>query len=393
MNILVLLQNVQGIGGTNLLLKKYAKWMHKNKNCFVYESTNGIVDEQYKKINWDLVVLATSEMSTLIKLKMNFINFNKILVWSFGQGSFLEAYLNGKIYSTDYNIIHKIILNRKNALLKYLINKKSIIISDEPGLNFELKDLKNINIDKNKFIYPIIIDKEDRLYFDTDKDKNNNLIRLTWVGRVDRDFKYMSILRLIQDIEKFIKLNNTIKIKLTIIGKGEVIDNVLEILNKSSVEFNHIPFVEYEKLHTTIVDCTDILFAMGTSALDGAKIGIPTVIIHPLRENQTHYPLYPYRWIFETKGYTMGEMVDRICIPEQIAKNFETIIDDFTSIKDLSTLSYKYVDDFDINIVLTRLWNNMEQEKIDIYGWIMLFELYLLNAMKKLIKKLIRYVG
>lgn len=393
MNILVLLQNVQGVGGTNLLLKKYAKWIHKTKNCIVYESIDGLIEDEYKKINWDLVVLPTSEMSTLIKLKIKSIKFNKILVWSLGQGAFLEAYLNGKIYSKDYNIIHRIILNRKNALLKYLVEKKSIIFSDEPCLNFELKDLKNINIDKNKFIYPIIIDKEDRLYFDTDKDKNNNLIRLTWVGRVDRDFKYMSILRLIQDIEKFIKLNNTIKIKLTIIGKGEVIDNVLEILNKSCVEFKHIPFVEYEKLHTTIVDCTDILFAMGTSALDGAKIGIPTVIIHPLRENQTHYPLYPYRWIFETKGYTMGEMVDRICIPEQIAKNFETIIDDFTSIKDLSTLSYKYVDDFDINIVLTRLWNNMEQEKIDIYGWIMLFELYLLNAMKKLIKKLIRYVG
>lgn len=108
MNILVLLQNVQGIGGTNLLLKKYSKWMHVNKNCVVYESTNAFIADKYKNLNWDLVVLPTSEMSTLIKLKIKSVKFNKILVWSFGQGSFLEAYLNGKIYSKDYNIIHKI---------------------------------------------------------------------------------------------------------------------------------------------------------------------------------------------------------------------------------------------------------------------------------------------
>lgn len=274
-----------------------------------------------------------------------------------------------------------------------MVEKKSIIISDEPGLNFELKDLKNINIDKNKFIYPIIIDKEERLYFDLNKNKNSDLIRLTWVGRVDRDFKYMSIVRLIQDIKNFVKKNNSKKIELTIIGKGEVIDEVLEIIEQSSIEFKHIPFVEYEKLHTTIVSCTDILFAMGTSALDGAKIGVPTVIIHPLRENQTHYPLYPYRWIFETKGYTMGEMVDRACIPAQIAKNFEYIICDYIEIENLSTLSYKYVDDFDINIVLNKLWNNMEQEKIEVKGWLMLSELYIFNSMKKIVKKLIHYVS
>ncbi len=51
-----------------------------------------------------------------------------------------------------------------------------------------------------------------------------------------------------------------------------------------------------------------MLFAMGTSTLDGAKLGIPTV---RLDYSYKSIPKnYKYKFFHEVKGYSMGERVE-----------------------------------------------------------------------------------
>lgn len=379
MNILVLLQDVQGIGGTNLLLKKYANWMREEKNCNVCESISGIVDTNFKNIEWDLVVLPTSELSTLIKLKIQFIKFNKILVWSLGHNAFTEAFISGKVDNYEKNIFYKIIDQYKNVFLRKLLQKNSIIFTDEVSLNSEIQ-FDNLNT--RNLIFPIIISKENRL-LTNDIKLNNQLIRCTWVGRIDKDFKLVSLLKLINDLKY---LNKKFNIELNLIGTGDSIDIALNSVKYSNLKYKHFEHIPYEMLHNQISNITDLAFAMGTSSLDTSKIGIPTIVVQPLRENQFIYNLETYRWIFESKGLSLGEFANKKTVPLQIKKTIKGIINDYINDKSLSDKSFDYCENFYIDNVLNKLYKRDMPKKIDIILWIYIFASYLLKEIKIVIK-------
>lgn len=379
MNILVLLQNVQGIGGTNLLLKKYSKWMHVNKNCVVYESTNAFIENKYKNLNWDLVVLPTSEISTLIKLKINFVKFNKILVWSLGHNAFTEAFISGQI-NNKKNIFYKIINFYKNIFLKRLLEKNSIIFSDEVSLNSEII-LNSFN--SENLIFPILINEENRLIQNNDYYKNKTL-RCTWIGRIDKDFKLIPILKLIDELKPLSKIYD---IELNIIGNGDSVEIVLETLKFQNIKFNYIKHIPYEELHNEIANITDLAFAMGTSSLDTSKVGIPTVIVQPLRENQNTYDLFTYRWIFESKGLSLGEFANKKILPIQSNKSLKNIMNDYINENNLSDKSFNYCQNFYIDNVLNRLFKREMPKKIDFILWIYIISSYFFKESKNLIKK------
>ena len=51
----------------------------------------------------------------------------------------------------------------------------------------------------------------------------------------------------------------------------------------------------------------DVVFAMGTSALEAAKLGIPSVLM-----DASYYEFpkdYRYRWLFESEEYVLGYML------------------------------------------------------------------------------------
>ena len=105
--------------------------------------------------------------------------------------------------------------------------------------------------------------------------------------------------------------------------------------------FENIPLA---KLGKFLVNNSDVHFGMGTTGLDGAKMGIPTVLIDfsykPFPKN------YGYRWLFETKNYCLGNDIEasyfvndgkygmKEILPTAFDKNLQY---------QLSTLCYEYV--------------------------------------------------
>lgn len=378
MNILVLLQNIQGVGGTNLLLNKYSHWMLEVKNSMVYESINGFVDKKYRHINWDLVVLPTSEISTLIKLKINFVKFNKILVWSLGHNAFTEAFISGQINNKKI-FFYKIINFYKNIFLKRLLEKNSIIFSDEVSLNSEIT-LDSFNFEN--LIFPILINEENRLIPNNDYYKDKTL-RCTWIGRIDKDFKLIPILKLIGELKPLSKIYD---IELNIIGSGDSVEIVLETVKSKNIKCNYIKHIPYEKLHNEIANITDLAFAMGTSSLDTSKVGIPTIIVQPLRESQNTYNLFTYRWIFESKGLSLGEFANKKTLPIQTNKSLKNIMNDYINENNLSDKSFNYSQNFYIDNVLNRLFEREMPKKIDFILWIYIIISYSFKESKNLIK-------
>jgi hypothetical protein len=63
-----------------------------------------------------------------------------------------------------------------------------------------------------------------------------------------------------------------------------------------------------EALREFLLATSDLHFAMGTSALDAAGLGIPTVVVDPFSD-PTMAVHAEYRWVYEIKNYTLGEFL------------------------------------------------------------------------------------
>jgi len=94
---------------------------------------------------------------------------------------------------------------------------------------------------------------------------------------------------------------------------------------------------------------------MGTSALDGAKMGIPTILIDASYNDFSSD--YKYRWIFQTNELVLGEMINPKTIEFQGNYSFSEIIKLLQNEYEiLSDKCYNYVlDYYDIEKIVQKI--------------------------------------
>lgn len=384
MNILICFTGE--FGGTDLLLKRYSKWLQQN-NDIVTEIFPDKLKNNMKLVKYDLVVLPTSQIKNLIKLKFHGVNFDRILIWCMGHGSFRAAYYNAskaknKLYIEISKYVSKITLN-------HFFDLGSCIFTDEVSMNFELKN--KIILSENNFIFPVAVETTNKYINSFNNFKKNNLLNLCWLGRVSKDFKVKSIISIIDDIEKYVE-NGNIKEKIifNIIGDGDGKELLIERLRKiksSQIEFKIFKDIEYEDIGTYLSNNIDCLFAMGTAALDGAKIGCPTVVVDPMTMQEDYKPC-KYRWIFESKGYSTGEFDNMNIKPLQIKKNFLRIYEELENDILLNKKSYEYAKNFEEHFVFTNLRARTLPSKLKIKSYLFIGYLCVINKIKVLFKRL-----
>lgn len=125
------------------------------------------------------------------------------------------------------------------------------------------------------------------------------------MGRLCID-KVFSVLDVIDSV---IGLRDQKKTTIYIIGDGDQNFRILNRTYPSHVKVLGCGTMKMENIIPMLTKKVDILFAMGTSVLDGASIGIPSVVI-PNSMKEFRCNQYPY--LYETKGYALG------WYPEQI---------------------------------------------------------------------------
>ena len=133
------------------------------------------------------------------------------------------------------------------------------------------------------------------------------LLKFSWVGRIV-DMKYFTLKH------SLIKLNSIqpelgYKVEINIIGQG----NYLSCLKKDCLKLKNISilFIDHlspSELNTFLLHQTDVLLAMGTSALEGAKLGVPTLL---LDISFTEIPEgYVYTWLHERRNNDIADILD-----------------------------------------------------------------------------------
>ncbi|MBF0097957.1 MAG: glycosyltransferase [Magnetococcales bacterium] len=138
----------------------------------------------------------------------------------------------------------------------------------------------------------------------------NEVILCAWLGRIE-DFKTHVLLHLIKRLDDIAGL----KIQLTIIGSGSGDVQVREAARSlKKLECVFLGTIDYGHMDE-ILSQQDILFAMGTSALEGAKLGLPTFC---LDYSFRHVPgLLRFRMLDEVTGFNLGEEIDERHLEEQ----------------------------------------------------------------------------
>lgn len=132
-------------------------------------------------------------------------------------------------------------------------------------------------------------------------------IGMIWVGRI-ADFKVHILWRVLQDVDDWCRTTGH-KVTFSVIGNG----NRRETLKSASagLEALEIKFVDEmpaDKLHDFLSgNGFDLGFCMGTSALECARLGIPTVLLDATYGVVS--PSYRYRWLHEETGYTLGRIL------------------------------------------------------------------------------------
>lgn len=82
----------------------------------------------------------------------------------------------------------------------------------------------------------------------------------------------------------------------------------LQELSLDNVDIEFVNGYSGEKLRNYLITNSDLHIAMGTSALEGAICGIPTILIDA---SEYEFPSdYKYKWLYETIDYSLGEMLE-----------------------------------------------------------------------------------
>ena len=330
-SILIIKQGI--FGGTDRILSDFFSWCeNENYNVSIVKQDE-IKSKPICEEDYDYIVLPTSAIFTL-----KYLNGEaKVLIWSMGHDAVEAAFYNSKIKNPIYNLVFKSlyylfdVISRKNKIFAF---------TDEVAVNHAGREISQEII----LPIPMNIPKSNEYEYNDSKS-------FYWLGRVDRDFKVWTLLEILDDLEKneFVGVFN-------IIGDG----NGMSLIDSSNYSFKIIQHgnMYYDEMERQLRNNASLVFAMGTSALEGSKLGVPTILVNPLRQGEKNFDS---RWIFDSVGYSLGEFKFSNVIPEQPKSSFRTLIDEFNNTPQiLSSKSYEYSNDFSRRKVYNDLMLNLD---------------------------------
>lgn len=321
----------RGVGGVPLLFLRFAEYLTKNKlaNCILVDYFDGYMARNVN--SQEIQLLSYREDIPLHIPSGSIAIFQSMTPWSIFPSLkisddvrvlFWNCYpfnlipLFPGIRRQMQNSLRLSKLMHKSLLRSYWIKcrKFTEYISKRDALVF--MDVVNVRI-TSKFLN---IELNDPLYVPVSiagvknlailRESKNNLsknVRVAWVGRVV-DFKYYALLHTLETLNELVD-NVGLSIQIKVIGSGDYEAKLKqEVLKLSKLDLIFIKNIEPSKLDEFLVSEVDLLLAMGTSALEGAKLGVPTILLDVAYSAVSKD--YCFKWLYQQNGYTLGNLID-----------------------------------------------------------------------------------
>lgn len=227
----------------------------------------------------------------------------------------LYTFLKNTGLKSEFTLFNRIIslAARENSL--YAMDKECDEILNE-YFNLRYSGYLPVAITKQSF-------DQNKLVFNFTTD-----IHIAWLGRLDLEFKYFILKKVMEDIERYSEKAER-KITFSIIGDGPGKKSLQSIASKMKhVSFSFLGELRGECLTSALKKC-QLIFAMGTSAIESSARKIPTILLD--FSYSTVSDAYRYRWFHESNGYVLGRDVSRFF--EKSCGNRLTISDLFNELE------------------------------------------------------------
>lgn len=156
-------------------------------------------------------------------------------------------------------------------------------------------------------------------------------LRLAWIGRL-ADFKYPILRKTLQLLDTVVP-SLGVPVRFTVVGDGEHrSDLALDVEALKHLKVEMVGDLPLSGIGSFLAE-TDVLFAMGTSALDGARLAVPTILLDIAYGKVPDG--YCFTWLHTRSGYTLGEVISSAHVRpgnETLVNLLRQVMDDFDSI-------------------------------------------------------------
>lgn len=314
-------------GGAEFLFLRAILLLSKhNYDVGVIDIRNGWISNELSKIGFNKIVLLDEKVTlkpndTLITTAnllydvRNYFNSTdaRIIFWVLHPYNVilnLPTKYDGKVVTSLFKKYIDIfeLCNHKTNLSK-LIEANSITSMDH-DCDRVLK--LNYDISYNQFL-PIFIDFDDEIDSLCDDIAVDTQVNIAWLGRVDLDFKIHILEKFILDLEECSILYPNLIFNLNIIGTGPGLSRlrlISDTLSRVNLHFMG------EAIAGSLNSCLkkiNLGIAMGTSAIELAYRGIPTLL---LDFSFSKIDYYKYRWFYESKNFELARDINILSIKE-----------------------------------------------------------------------------
>jgi hypothetical protein len=246
-------------------------------------------------------------------------------------------YNNFRIYYF-LSFFYKKLIKRLRNYTNCLIDNKGLSFMDKSNLDYTSKHLFLPII--NRDFIPVPASSSTFNFNLNDEVILGGVIRFTWIGRLC-DFKSYILVYTIKKLNeisiKFINRN----FEFNIVGEGPFEDYIRsEIKNCKNLSVIFHGSIPHNEIDNFILIKTDIIMAMGTSALEGAKLGKPTFLLDPvLKEIKEDYV---FRMIYDTKEFDLGHFITTEDFLKNNTSFYDLLLDIINNYKFHSIKSFDY---------------------------------------------------
>lgn len=314
----------RGIGGCSLLFLRLAEELQSKGLCDTYlvDYSDGYMslfrkqnlcnfveyrDDSKALIPDDAIAVFQSTAPWSIFPGLSFCENTKILYWNCHPFNLIPTFPGLRMQMLRNYLFASVILKsalfyyalRMRKFLMFIHKRGSIVFMDEPNL---LTTEKYLGVKITCPIFLPIPALDPCAIQPISTDRKLNVINIVWLGRIV-DFKYF-ILR-----HALVELNRTqhlikVPIVVTIVGTGDYIGNLNKLTSGlKNIQCHYVEYIRADLLDDFLLS-QNILLGMGTSALEGAKLGVPTILLDPSYKEVSQS--YHFKWIYDSIGYSLG---------------------------------------------------------------------------------------
>jgi glycosyltransferase involved in cell wall biosynthesis len=194
--------------------------------------------------------------------------------------------------------------NRIRRLVALLLSRGSLVFMDRANVA-NTEDYLGVSVGEPVYL-PIPAQAPATVPAKPPRDLRAQGLRLAWVGRLV-DFKYQILKYTLQQLNR-LQPETGLHFEIIVVGSGDFGEELrADVAPLGNIAVRFIDYIAPDQLDAFLLEQTDMLMAMGTSALEGAKLGVPTLLLDVAYGKIPDG--YVFQWLHERKGFVLGDMI------------------------------------------------------------------------------------